>query len=199
MNNIKFRRFLAFIIDIYLVLIFSALISSLSFLNPNVNKVVETNEKYNLMLQNPNDYDAGTYNEDVLDLQYKLIGYNLIGTFIEGVVIVGYFGLFQKYNNGQTLGRKFFKLSLVNEDQTDLKVITLIGRYFFLTLFFMNVVTLVSYPFVSKNIFLNIYTYAFMFYVVLNIINASMIIFKEKGLYDKIFKTKVIDLKVTMN
>ena len=47
------------------------------------------------------------------DLQYYAIG----NTLAESLVIILYFTLFPKFNNNQTIGKRLFKIKLVNKDK----------------------------------------------------------------------------------
>ena len=53
--------------------------------------------------------------EKLNDVNYDLDKNNIYGTIISIALTVAYFVFFQKYNNGQTLGKKLLKIK-INED-----------------------------------------------------------------------------------
>ena len=125
-NTIVFRRFLAYFIDLFITSILIVLLSQVKFLNPSRNKymkVVNEYTKYNEQLQkeiketdkiNPDTLLNDEYVNHVHNIDYYGVSY----TIIEIVVFICYFTILPLFNNGQTFGKEFMKIRIINNDDT---------------------------------------------------------------------------------
>ena len=116
--SITFKRVSAYLLDIFFIYLLLSLITNIRFINPSFEKYTESLEKYNEIL---NKYYNKEINLKEMQEQNKDNYYNIskysISTSISIIVVVTlYFGLFQKYNNGQTLGKKITKLKVVYQN-----------------------------------------------------------------------------------
>ena len=125
--NVNFlKRFLAYLIDIILVGTIMGIISAI-FTTKNAtvlsNQFLELNEQViNTKL------DFGIYYSRVADITLSLDRENFMINIINCVIIILYFVVLPLYKNGQTLGKKIFKIKIVREDKEDLTANELIIR-----------------------------------------------------------------------
>lgn len=113
------RRIAAYLIDVILIFIVSSMLSSISYINPELNnykkvysEYSEVNKKY---LDAVGDRDTEKTKElipKLEELTYKLDKNNKYGVIIQIVLTILYFAVFQYFNHGQTLGKKLTKIKV---------------------------------------------------------------------------------------
>ncbi len=191
--NVNFlKRFLAYLIDIILVGTIMGIISAI-FTTKNAtvlsNQFLELNEQViNTKL------DFGIYYSRVADITLSLDRENFMINIINCVIIILYFVVLPLYKNGQTLGKKIFKIKIVREDQEDLTANELIIRNIVVNgllntfLAFCLVFLLSGFEYFTITSILGFIQF------VLVVVSVCMIIFRKdkKGLHDIITKTKVV-------
>lgn len=191
--NVNFlKRFLAYLIDIILVGTIMGIISAI-FTTKNAtvlsNQFLELNEQViNTKL------DFGIYYSRVADITLSLDRANFMINIINCVIIILYFVVLPLYKNGQTLGKKIFKIKIVREDKEDLTANELIIRNIVVNgllntfLAFCLVFLLSGFEYFTITSILGFIQF------VLVVVSACMIIFRKdkKGLHDIITKTKVV-------
>lgn len=191
--NVNFlKRFLAYLIDIILVGTIMGIISAI-FTTKNAtvlsNQFLELNEQViNTKL------DFGIYYSRVADITLSLDRENFMVNIINCVIIILYFVVLPLYKNGQTLGKKIFKIKIVREDKEDLTANELIIRNIVVNgllntfLAFCLVFLLSGFEYFTITSILGFIQF------VLVVVSACMIIFRKdkKGLHDIITKTKVV-------
>ena len=208
----KRARISAFLVDIFFVVVLTVLIGNVSFLNPGLytsdDAYTKYMEVYDELLTNVNTTDEVKINEinDKMKVVVKdyeksnkfIYLYYLIVTFI-------YFVIFQWWNKGQTLGKKLFKLKVVDDNEENPNIFKYILRTLFngsSLIMGVNFILLVRLIFlfiggIGTNTFYNIYlgtqyaAYIFeLVFIVVYLVNK-----KNKGLDDIIAGTKVISTK----
>lgn len=208
----KRARISAFLVDIFFVVVLTVLIGNVSFLNPGLytsdDAYTKYMEVYDELLTNVNTTDEVKINEinDKMKVVVKdyeksnkfIYLYYLIFTFI-------YFVIFQWWNKGQTLGKKLFKLKVVDDNEENPNIFKYILRTLFngsSLIMGVNFILLVRLIFlfiggIGSNTFYNIYlgtqyaAYIFeLVFIVVYLVNK-----KNKGLDDIIAGTKVISTK----
>ena len=191
--NVNFlKRFLAYLIDIILVGTIMGIISAI-FTTKNAtvlsNQFLELNEQViNTKL------DFGIYYSRVADITLSLDRENFMINIINYVIIILYFVVLPLYKNGQTLGKKIFKIKIVREDKEDLTANELIIRNIVVNgllntfLAFCLVFLLSGFEYFTITSILGFIQF------ILVVVSACMIIFRKdkKGLHDIITKTKVV-------
>lgn len=191
--NVNFlKRFLAYLIDIILVGTIMGIISAI-FTTKNAtvlsNQFLELNEQViNTKL------DFGIYYSRVADITLSLDRENFMINIINCVIIILYFVVLPLYKNGQTLGKKIFKIKIVREDKEDLTANELIIRNIVVNgllntfLAFCLVFLLSGFEYFTITSILGFIQF------VLVVVSVCMIIFRKdkKGLHDIITKTKVV-------
>jgi len=121
-KTINRKRIIAYLLDIILVYMLISAIVSIRFLNPNYDKYIDSYEKYIDIFE---DYSKG----HITEKEYTKLNtnniinvtkYSISSNIVIILVIIGYFVFFQKYNNGQTLGKKIKKIKVVSNDNKKL-------------------------------------------------------------------------------
>ena len=191
--NVNFlKRFLAYLIDIILV---GTIMGIISAIFTTKNAIVLSNQFLELNEQVINTkLDFGIYYSRVADITLSLDREKFIINIINCVIIILYFVVLPLYKNGQTLGKKIFKIKIVREDKEDLTANELIIRNIVVNgllntfLAFCLVFLLSGFEYFTITSILGFIQF------VLVVVSACMIIFRKdkKGLHDIITKTKVV-------
>jgi len=115
------KRLSAYLIDILFLFIVIGLISEIKFINPYYDKYMESYEKYNEIVEDyANDkITIEEFNESYGETYYLISKYSISYNIVIIVCELLYFGVFQKYNNGQTLGKKLMRIKVVNNDGSE--------------------------------------------------------------------------------
>lgn len=117
MNNIKFRRFSAYLIDYLFIFLLITMISQIRIINPTYDEYVDAYERYveiynDLTVENVLEI---TENSQYKEVNYDLNRYSVSVSIISLLVYFAYFVGFQKWNKNQTLGKKMFNLEVVSD------------------------------------------------------------------------------------
>lgn len=201
MKSLFMKRFGAFILDIIFVYLLVSLITGIKFLNPNYDKYTESVNNYVNVFKDytNNEISDKVFMEKSKDNLYLTTKYSLSNSIVTIVVLIGYFGVFQKFNKGQTLGKKITKIKVVDKEGKDLSLLKSILRV--VPIYFIiigNVISLmVNSIFVyilDKDAFFivnSVFVYIVLF---INIISIVMMIKGEqkRGIHDYLAGSKVI-------
>lgn len=194
-KSVKSKRIWAFFIDYLLVSLFLTMVYQIRILNPNYEKYNETYEKYTELIS---DLDSNEYLSFIESKDYKLINYDLSKysislVCINLIVYILYFGAFQFWNKGQTIGKKIMKIKLVSK-KDNLKLWQCLLRTVILYSILFEVIKVIVITFVSVNKFYfinNILSVAssFLFYTIV-----LCILFRKdgRGLHDILCDTDVV-------
>ncbi len=195
------KRVSAFLLDIFLVYILISLISTIKFINPNYDKFEEAYNAYNEIVEDYYDEKITLVemNEQSKEHMYNISKYSVSTNIAALVIIFAYFGLFQKYNNGQTLGKKIMKIKVVGNDDNDVSL----GRFILriIPIYYIFIGNVISISLNSILVFLlsvNKYYIANSIIVYLlfgvGIVSFIMMITRKdkRGLQDLIAGTKVV-------
>ena len=187
------KRILAYLIDVVIVLLASSMLSSISYLNPQLETY---NKYYDEYSEKTKDYlDKKTADDEYLqitnDYSYKLERNNVYSSVISVVIILLYFGVFQKYNNGQTLGKKLLNIRV----KGNLNVFKYLLRTAIIYNVFINVAKIILIVALDQNQYLiaNKYLYALALVVEVTTIVMIMLRKDHKGLHDLIVGSEVVE------
>lgn len=187
------KRILAYLIDVVIVLFASSMLSSISYLNPQLETY---NKYYDEYSEKTKDYlDKKTADDEYLqitnDYSYKLERNSVYSSIISVVIILLYFGVFQKYNNGQTLGKKLLNIRV----KGNLNVFKYLLRTAIIYNVFINVAKIILIVALDQNQYLiaNKYLYALALVVEVTTIVMIMLRKDHKGLHDLIVGSEVIE------
>lgn len=187
------KRILAYLIDVVIVLFASSMLSSISYLNPQLETY---NKYYDEYSEKTKDYlDKKTADDEYLqitnDYSYKLERNSVYSSVISVVTILLYFGVFQKYNNGQTLGKKLLNIRV----KGNLNIFKYLLRTVIIYNVFINVAKIILIVALDQNQYLiaNKYLYALALVVEVTTIVMIMLRKDHKGLHDLIVGSEVIE------
>ena len=242
-----FKRFIAYSIDMLVILIITQSISGIPTINKqlndynkysnkyltnykeysnlkvNLNKYFEdkkiTDEEYNSLIKEENnytnifkdnykeelsneDYDKinkkidklynNTYKENYYKMEKNSIMYNIIYL----VVVILYFVGFNKYTNGQTLGKKLMRLKIVNNNDSnkDVPVWSYIVRLIILYQPILYITKLIGVSLMDISMYYTVtnYVYTFQSYLEMIVIATMSIRLDGRGLQDMLAKTRVV-------
>ena len=187
------KRILAYLIDVVIVLFASSMLSSISYLNPQLETY---NKYYDEYSEKTKDYlDKKTTDDEYLqitnDYSYKLERNSVYSSVISVVTILLYFGVFQKYNNGQTLGKKLLNIRV----KGNLNIFKYLLRTAIIYNVFINVAKIILIVALDQNQYLiaNKYLYALALVVEVTTIVMIMLRKDHEGLHDLIVGSEVIE------
>lgn len=136
MNRYTYRRISAFLIDMFLVVLVATLFSGIKYMNPLMDNYEEAYSEYSTLykesssdlLKSTNFNEITKFSKKMgkaiykLDLATSLINvYYLIFYFL-------YFVVFAYFTDGQTIGKRMFKLRVVGNDGKKVKFSSLFLR-----------------------------------------------------------------------
>ena len=187
-----FQRFVAFILDVFLVSMVASILV-LPFVDNDKaeklnNESLEVIEKYSSA-----EIDLDTYVTEMTSLTYQTAKSNGVVTLVTLVCEILYFVVFQLYNNGQTLGKKLLKIKVISEDGS-LTMNQMIFRSFIVNSILLEIISFCFMLFADEMVyFYGVATLEMLQYVVL-VISAFMIMYGAtgKGIHDKVVHTRVI-------
>ena len=112
------RRAIAYLIDIIIVVFAASMLASISYLNPQLNEYEKAYDEYSEFyddykanMKNLKDEETiAKYKTRLEEVNYNLNKNNVYGAIISITLYIIYFAFFQKYNGGQTLGKKLTRL-----------------------------------------------------------------------------------------
>ena len=197
--KLVFKRVGAYIIDILIVSIISALLSNIGSINYQLDKYVKTYEK---IVSTTEKYEnkeitEEEYTDKVESLTYTLDKNSTITSIISIACLIGYFGIFQFSQNGRTVGKRVFKLQVKKYNEGNLNIGNYLLRVLILNNVLFNIVRLIFIYTMSKSLYMKSYGYLSNVQLIFQLlIIVSMFMSKEnRGIHDLIAGTKVIDLK----
>lgn len=195
------KRISAYLIDILFIFIVIGLISEIKFINPYYDKYIEAYEKYNEILEDYTNEKISDkefnnyYNKNYYLVSKYSVSYNVV--IIAAILL--YFGLFQKYNNGQTLGKKLMKIRVINNNGVNkVSLIRFIVRtlsiyYIYIGGIIPLIINSILVYIINENSFMNITTIISYLFLLVSIISFIFICIKkdERGIHDILANTKV--------
>ena len=211
-RSIKYKRFSAIFLDLLLLSFLTSLLFNNSISNPRYNDYQNYSKEYTELITNINigDYNSPDkvveFKDKVSTLLYNTQKSNLFYYIWFVVLSILYFVIFQYSTGGKTLGKKLYGLKVVDsENKKKISLSRLIGRTLFtgeLFLFdgivFTCILNIIGILLINDS---NIYFYYNALINLIGIIFEIVFIvtfFKNKNnetIADKVFKTKVIDIK----
>lgn len=145
-----FKRILAFLFDYFIIsLALSIITIGFNFNNngysKDLNKIV-------------NDYKNGEitsseYTKQILDLEFDVQKDNLPINGVSCALFIGYFIIFGYLNNGQTIGKKIFKIKVVNKKEENVSFWNMLIRSLFLYGILSTLYSIICVLFFDINVF----------------------------------------------
>lgn len=192
----KYKRFMAYFIDVLIVGFIAGSLSNIRVLNPYYDNYLETKEKLVDEYKNINEDNMKDimFSDNNIELYRDLNKYNSVTSVISIVCYLLYFVGFQKWNNDQSVGKKLMKIKIVNVDGKNISIFDyLIRTIVVYNLFFTSLCVFVTFRF-SGNMFLNLLSLFTSLGSIITFVTYLMILCKKegRGLHDILGHTKVI-------
>ena len=208
MNKYVYRRISAFLIDVFLVTFVSTIFSSISYVNPFIENYKVAYDEYRevykseseSVLTNPTIKNVVDYSNKMSKQIYKIDYSMLFNNIYYLVFSFLYFVLFAYFTNGQTLGKKLFKLKVVRQDGEKVKLSNLMlrtllsGSSIFMGVNIIVVIQLLLLMIPQNQVYFYAILLSSMISYVIEIIGLVLLFSKEhRSLDDIIGSTQVID------
>ena len=191
----KFKRIMAYVIDIFLVSLISSLIFSAITAKTKMEEYDKISQEYiNIIYEN----GSGEINEDTLiDIAYQMQVKTKSLQIINLGLLFLYFGVLAYLLNGQTLGKKIFNIKVAPVKGKNLDSALFILRAVLVTNFIPKLIAIVVLLLGNKNTWFIVNNYVSYASTFLLFAMLGFMIFRddERGLHDLICNTKVIDTK----
>ena len=198
--SITYKRFCAYLLDIFFIYLLLSLITSIKFINPTYDKFAESYEKYSEVIDRYTNKEISLNEMQELnkDNFYNVTKYSISSNVVIIVGVLLYFGVFQKYNHGQTLGKKIMKIRVTSNNDKKVNIWKYLLRT--LPMYFVFIGSIIAILINSILVFIlgsanymqisSIITYVFLGIGIIDLV--MMIIRKDnRGLHDILANTKV--------
>lgn len=196
MQTTFFKRVLAYLLDFLIVSLLVSLLSYVPFLNPNR---VPYSEKYNELLEVRDQYVDNQISEEEFEQAYKPIAYEIYRlntnyVIIDLVCVMVYFGVFQYFMKGQTIGKKLFQLRVVPNKEGNLTIINYLLRAIVLCNVIISIALQCIVQFMDVNSYYSFYSNVNLVGTIILYLILFMTLVRQdgRGLHDFVASTKVI-------
>lgn len=195
------KRISAYLIDILFVFLFISLISEIKIINPTYDKYMEAYSDYNEVLEDYIDEKItdGEFDKLYNENYYQVCKYGISYNIVIILTILLYFGVFQKYNNGQTLGKKVMKIRVVTNDEENVSLVkslirTLSMYYVYIGSIIPLIINSILVYFLNANNYMSITLVISYIFLTISLVSFVMLSVRkdERGLHDMLSGTKVI-------
>ena len=188
--KLGFKRCGAFLLDCLILFI---VLTTITLFVPTFGNVEGlTEETFEIMEEYVNEeITKDKFIEESNNISYELSKGTYLYTIVGIVIYILYFVVFQAYNNGQTLGKKVFKIQVLKIDDELPDKNCLLIRSLIPYGILVNFVLVVAILFVNKDIYLNINTILNNIHMYVIIISVILMFIKGRGIQDYLAKTKV--------
>ena len=211
-KSIKYRRFSAIFLDLVLISLLTSLLFGNTISNPYYNDYKNSSKEYTELISNINPQEYSTpdgvikFKNEVSDALYKTSKTNIFYYVWFVVLSLLYFVVFQYSTGGKTLGKKLYKLKVVNsDDKKNVSFFRLLFKSLFMGEFFIfDGIVLISILNIVGILLINDANIFFYYNAIVSLLGIILEIillvsfFKSKNnetILDKVFKTKVIEVK----
>lgn len=185
-------RCLAFVIDMFIVLLLSSMIAT-PFVDANKmltlrEQSVNIVEKYQ-----KNEMTDKEYLVEISNLEYMMARSTELVTIIMILISVLNFVVLPLYNKGQSIGKKLFKLKIVS-DTGELNANQLLFRTFIANFLLLNIISILFIMFADRDVYMYVVELFTFAQYIITFGSIIMIAFGKEGLaiHDKLVHTKVV-------
>ena len=187
------KRLMAFLIDFLIITFISSLFAE-PFVDSTSNEklskeLIAIEEKYTSREINTEEFII-SYG----DLIYSISRNNGVLSFIEMILYVLYFIVFQLYKGGQTIGKRMMKIKVISEDG-DLSMNQMIFRSFLANSLIFSIIAFIFIIICDKNTYFYSYGFIEMIQYFIMFISSILVMFRKDGkaLHDILVHTKVVN------
>ena len=187
------QRFIAFLLDIFILSSIASLISypfldakSIDKLNKNSSEVIE---KYTT-----GEIDMDTYVDEVKGISYQLSQKQGVVSLVTLFLAVLYFIVYQYYNNGQTIGKKLMKIKVVSSTDKEITMNSFIFRSLIVNSILVDMISLAIVIFGNETVYFYGVAICGIIKYTLLLICGFMVMWSKSGLglHDRIAHTTVV-------
>lgn len=192
-NTAFSKRLLAFIIDMIILGIASSILT-FPFATDNYKKLTEEStqvlEDYFDKKITPEIYISRSS-----DISFDLSKEMGLKTIITIGIYILYFIVYQFYNNGKTIGKKFMRIKIVSGNEKELSMNQIAVRSLIINSILVDLITLAITIFGTKDVYfltsmiMQVIDMILMFIIVIMVLSRK----DKRGLHDIITNTKVIN------
>lgn len=188
------KRFFAYIIDIFIVLVIANLITMfipISEKTQDYYKELQTTQKK----MYDKEIDVKEYTDIVLEDNYNISKGTVLISLTSIIIYILYFVVYQVYNNGQTVGKKLMKIKVKSITDESLSINTMLFRALIIYGIAANIINLMLILLLKKELYLSISNTISIIQSLIVIISVFMILFskQKRGIHDIITKTEVVN------
>lgn len=188
------KRFFAYIIDIFIVLVIANLITMfipISEKTQDYYKELQTTQKK----MYDKEIDVKEYTDIVLENNYNISKGTVLISLTSIIIYILYFVVYQVYNNGQTVGKKLMKIKVKSITDESLSINTMLFRALIIYGIAANIINLILILLLKKELYLSISNTISIIQSLIVIISVFMILFskQKRGIHDIITKTGVVN------
>lgn len=186
-----FERLGAYFVD---VLIISLLLGIIGYGLPN-NTEDTSKEMSNLDEKFVNkEISTEEYLTEYYGLLYETQSSSKLVNGISLMLSIAYFVIFQVLYNGQTLGKKLFKIKVVDEDKKPVSFWAMLVRYMFIMNILSSVFGILLLFIASKKVYIISYLVLVVLDFLFLIVTTLFVLYRKdkRGLHDLMAKTMVI-------
>lgn len=188
------KRFFAYVIDIFIVLVIANLITMfipISEKTQDYYKELQTTQKK----MYDKEIDVKEYTDIVLEDNYNISKGTVLISLTSIIIYILYFVVYQVYNNGQTVGKKLMKIKVKSITDEPLSINTMLFRALIIYGIAANIINLILILLLKKELYLSISNTISIIQSLIVIISVFMILFskQKKGIHDIITKTEVVN------
>ena len=188
------KRFFAYIIDIFIVLVIANLITMfipISEKTQDYYKELQATQKK----MYDKEIDVKEYTDIVLEDNYNISKGTVLISLTSIIIYILYFVVYQVYNNGQTVGKKLMKIKVKSITDESLSINTMLFRALIIYGIAANIINLMLILLLKKELYLSISNTISIIQSLIVIISVFMILFskQKRGIHDIITKTEVVN------
>lgn len=186
------QRVISYFIDsilVFLLVLPFSYIIPLGDYNELSDKLVVLEEKY---LQEEVTIDQ--FITEGSELSYEMSKSSAPLTIVEIIIYILYFVVYQRYNNGQTIGKKWMKIKIKKVDDSQLSYDDLIKRGFINQFWIFSIILLVTLPFMDSITYMMWNSALSFIMVILFLIMLFMVMLRKdgRGIHDFVANTEVV-------
>lgn len=188
-----FPRVLACLIDITIVSLVLYLILAILPQNENYSKYLEEYQVVQTQYAEQK-ISAEEYINKSADVVYDVDRNNVMPMIIECCLLLCYFGIFQYYNNGQTIGKKLMKIKVVSSDGEKVSMNQLVIRSLIIQSILAEMIIIQLVLFIGRDYYFYGTNIVQIIQMVITVVSVFMILYSKsgKGLHDRLAKTDVV-------
>lgn len=195
MKPVSYKRILAYLIDIFIVICIATI---LTIFIPVSEEYTNQMNELNAVLE---DYSSGDiseteYLEKFNDISYIINKESVQVSIVSVVLSTIYFVVLAYYMNGQTFGKKIMKIQVVSANSKKLTMNNYLIRSLIVDSILMNAISIIAILFLEKSSYLKVYDVTSTIFGAIYVVIFAMILFRQdgRGLHDLLANTKVISL-----